>query len=152
MGYDEKEELISYGEKEELIIDAFGAFLEQSDRAPNTVADSSKLPFPKEEIKAALLQGFFSTDSNEMRGLFKSILITILPYFQPGVGSKDVGGLGLEGLDIINLDHDEMQALIKNISESSKEGKEWLAKAHAESEYYMQKLSDAERMLDENKD
>ena len=31
MGYDEKEELISYGEKEELIIDAFGAFLEQSD-------------------------------------------------------------------------------------------------------------------------
>ena len=143
---------MGYGEKEERIVNAFGMFLEHSDWGPQTVADSSKLPFPKEEIQAALLLGFFSTGHNEQRGLFKAGLINFLPYFQPGVGSKDVGGLGLESVDLNNLDHDETLALAKNMLESSKEGEEWLAKAHAESEDLMQKLSEAERILDENKD
>ena len=146
---------MGYGEKEELIINALGAFLEQCDREPQAVADSSKLPFPKEEIEAALRLAYFDGNaSNEQRSLIKSVLITTLPYFQPGVGSKDVGSLAsnLEGIDPKNLDPDESVAFFKSIVESSKKGEEWLAKANAESEAVMQELSAAERILDENKD
>lgn len=49
------------------IVQAYGKFLETSAPVPGMVADASKLPYPKEQIKDAIVAALRSTDDPQIK-------------------------------------------------------------------------------------
>lgn len=84
-------------ERAETIIQAYGAILETRAPSPGCVADVTKLPFSKQEIKDALVLGLKTTTNPQTRDLLKIGCIH-LPDWQDGVGEED------QGLDPSKLD------------------------------------------------
>lgn len=74
------------------IIQKYGSVLENEAPAAGCVADVTKLPFPKEKIREALIIGLRSNADPEMKGMLKVAYIE-LANWQPGVG------LAHQGLD-----------------------------------------------------
>ena len=81
--------------KRENIIHEYGRVMEEN--FPSWVADESKLPYPKQEIKKALISALRDEDDFVMKELLKAGYIQ-LANWQPNVGEKD------EGFDISNID------------------------------------------------
>lgn len=81
---------IQSGNEAERIVQAYGEFLETNAPTPGTVADISKLPFPKEKIKQALLYAIKTSDDSELVSAMKTTYI-LLADWQEGVGNEDIG-------------------------------------------------------------
>ena len=72
------------------IIQAYGKTLEMEAPASGCVADESKLPYPKDTIKKAIISGLKSTDNDQMKEHLKVGYIQLADW-QPGVGSANKG-------------------------------------------------------------
>lgn len=101
------------------IIQEFGAVLENKAPAPGCVADVTKLPFPKERIKEALIFGLRSNADPKMKEMLKVAYIE-LANWQPRVGSDD------QGLDTskLNLEGD-VEALARSVLAQTQRQDEW---------------------------
>ena len=77
------------------IVRSYGAFLEHSAPAPGCVADASKLPFPKAEIRQAMLMAMALTDDEDMRNNLRGAYLW-LANWQENVGEADQGIDGRE--------------------------------------------------------
>lgn len=74
----------------EKIIQEYGNFLQFYAPTSGCVADVGKLPYPKENIKAALIIGLKATDDSKMCEMLKSAFIQLADW-QEGVGEFDQG-------------------------------------------------------------
>jgi hypothetical protein len=74
----------------EKVVQAYGAVLQHDAPAPGCVADASKLPYPKEQIKQALITALRLTKDAPAREHLKVGYIQ-LANWQPGVGDVDLG-------------------------------------------------------------
>lgn len=126
----------------ELIVNAYGKVLEYLGPIPGaTVADESKLPFPKEKIQAAILMALTSTSDREQRTILKNGFL-FLADFQPDVGGQNIG-LDITSVDVNKLDDAALLAMAKNISGNSDCREQWLGRARAERQVLEQQLSAA---------
>jgi hypothetical protein len=99
------------------IINAYGAVLEKKAPCPGCVADVSKLPYPKEQIKKALIIGLMTLNDPYMKQQFKNSYIYLADW-QEGVGETDQG-INLLGMDL-NEDFKEMAQKIREQPENYK--------------------------------
>lgn len=60
------------------IVQAYGKILETSAPVPGTVADANKLPYPKQQIKDAIVAALRNTDDPKMKEHLKCGLHTII--------------------------------------------------------------------------
>jgi hypothetical protein len=72
------------------IVQRYGAVLETSAPASGRVADVTRLPFPKDEIKEALIVAMKATSDSKTRDMLKCAYIQLADW-QVGVGDSDVG-------------------------------------------------------------
>lgn len=121
----------------ELIINAYGKTLEHLAPAPGTVADESKLPFPKDHIKQAILCALKATQLPTQKQALKVAYLQ-LADFQSGVGGKNAG-LDLSNVDVSRLTQDDLLALANNMASSQ----DVVSKARAESEQLATELAAA---------
>jgi hypothetical protein len=101
------------------IINKFGSVLEHEAPAPGCVADVTKLPFPKDQIRQALIIGLRANSDPKMKEMLKVAYIE-LANWQPGVGSVD------QGLDAskLNLSGD-IEALADKVLAQTQRQEEW---------------------------
>ena len=118
------------------IIQAYGKTLENYAPTPGCVVDSSKLPYPKQEIKAALISGLKAIDDPQMEEHLKIAYIQ-LSNWQKGVGETD------QGIDLKNIDPNQSaEELAKAIIDQSSGSKYWGALVLKEQGALKQELED----------
>ena len=118
------------------IIQVYGSILENQSPPPGSVADLSKLPYQKEQIKQALIIGMHSTDDEKMREMMKFGFVE-LANWQKGVGDKD------QGLDISKIDlNDDPGKAIEQFRKQSDDYKKWSSIVEAERESSEKDLRD----------
>ena len=127
----------SEARESELIINAYGKTLEHLAPVPGTIADESKLPFPKSGIKQAILYALKVSQQPTQKQVLKAAYLK-LADFQPGVGSKNVG-FDLSGVDTSRLTQDDLLALANDMESSQ----DLLAHARAEAEQLTAELAAA---------
>jgi hypothetical protein len=116
---------ISHAEAEK-VVQAYGAILQHSAPAPGCVADISKLPYPKEQIKQALITALRLTKDAPVREQLKGGYV-LLANWQPGVGSTDLG------LDISRIDQtDDTQKQAQQVVAQSSDFGKWTPIVNAE--------------------
>ena len=105
----------------EAVIQVYGEVLEDSAPSPGCVADVSKLPFPKDTIKAAIITALNHTYNRQMKEYLKTAYIS-LSGWQEGVGETD------QGLDVLNMDtNQDLAALAEDIVNQSESTDKWTA-------------------------
>jgi hypothetical protein len=103
------------------IVQAYGKILETSAPAPGTVADVSKLPYPKQRIKEAIVAALRSTDNPQLKEQLKVAYI-LLSSWQEDVGPEN------QGMDMSTLDlKQDPKLLAKEALEHSAEFEKWAA-------------------------
>jgi flagellar basal body-associated protein FliL len=116
------------------IIQAYGKILETSTPVPGTVADASKLPYPKQQIKDAIVAALRSTDDQQMEEYLKAGYIQLSDW-QEGVGETN------QGLDVSALDMDQdAESLAKAVFEQSSGSQKWPEMAQKEYKVLKQEL------------
>ena len=116
------------------IVQAYGKILETSAPVPGTVADASKLPYPKQQIKDAIVAALRSTDDPQMKEHLKVGYIQLADW-QEGVGETN------QGLDVSALDmNQDAESLAKAVFEQSSGSEKWTAMAQKEQEDLKQEL------------
>jgi len=124
------------GKEAEKIIQSYGAVLQTEAPQPGCVADTIKLPFPKEKIKAALIFGLKGTDDQQTKEMLKVGYIQLAEW-QEGVGEIDVG------LDLSNMDlNDDPVKLAEQVSAQGSGHEKWQPIVKAEQERLKQELVD----------
>jgi hypothetical protein len=108
------------------IAGAYGAVLEYRAPTPGMVADSSNLPYPKNEIKKAIVTLLNSDVGSEMNEHLRATYI-LLGNWQEGVGSRTAG------VDFTNMDLNvDPRELAMRIVEQGASGDSWVEKANEE--------------------
>lgn len=116
------------------IVQAYGKVLETSAPVPGTVADTNKLPFPKQVIKNAIIAALHSIDDPQMKEHLKSAYIQLSDW-QEGVGKSN------QGLDISTIDlRQDTESFAKAVMEKSSGSEKWLDTAKKEHEALEQEL------------
>jgi peptidoglycan/LPS O-acetylase OafA/YrhL len=83
----EPEAVVQIDESEVMkMIEDFGRTLSSVQRGPDELIDESRLPYPKDRIRAALLLGLKSRSSGQERAML-AVGLEFLAFFQPGVGT-----------------------------------------------------------------
>jgi len=101
------------------IIGEYGKVLEKSAPSPGCAADVSKLPYPKQVIKSALISGLNAINNPQMQQHFKIAFIN-LSRWQEGVGESD------QGINISEIDRNQdAEAIAKALKEQSSGDKDW---------------------------
>lgn len=101
------------------IISRFGSVLEHESPAPGCVADITRLPFPKDQIRRALIIGLRANKDPKMKEMLKVAYLE-LANWQPGVGSEN------QGLDVSKLDIDsDVEALARAVVNQTQRQDEW---------------------------
>ena len=119
----------------ELIINAYGKTLENLGPIPgSSVADEQKLPFPKAQIKSAIIFALRVNPDKKQQEILKTCYL-FLADFQPGVGMKNIG-FELSPADVSTLSDSEVIAIANAMGESES----WLAKSSAELALLQQEL------------
>lgn len=117
------------------IIQAYGKTLENYAPTPGCVADSSKLPYPKQEIKAALISGLQAIYDSQMKEHLKIAYIQLSDW-QEGVRDTD------QGIDLKNIDPNQStEELAKAITDQSSR-EDWGAIVLKEQDALKQELKD----------
>jgi hypothetical protein len=123
-------------EEAEKIIQAYGAVLQTQAPPPGCVADTDKLPFPKQKIKAALIISLKATTDQRMREMLKVGYIQLADW-QEGVGETD------QGLDLPNVDlNDDPVKLAQQVLAQGSGYEKWQPVVEAEQEKLKQELVD----------
>lgn len=118
----------------EEIIQAYGAVLQTQVPTPGCVADISKLPFPKEKIKTALIIGLKATNDKEMKEMLKVAYIQLADW-QEGGGESD------QGLDLSNMNiDDDPRKLAEQVLAQGSSHEKWKPVVQAEQEKLKQEL------------
>jgi hypothetical protein len=116
------------------IVQAYGKILETSAPVPGTVADASKLPYPKQQIKEAIVAALRSTDDPQIREHLKIGYIQLSDW-QEGVGETN------QGLDVSALDmNQDAESLAKAVFEQSSGSEKWTAMVQKEQEELKREL------------
>ncbi len=118
------------------IVGNYGEILEKSAPAPGCAADVKKLPYPKKEIKEALIKVLKNTDDPQMKEHLKIGYIS-LSNWQEGVGEKD------QGVDFSKIDRNQSAEDIARSMVSAEQalgGKDWSKVILDEQETLMQEL------------
>jgi len=120
----------------EVIIQAYGKVLETDAPAPGFVADESKLPYPKDTIKKAIIAGLKSLGNDQMKEYLKVSYIQLADW-QVGVEPTN------QGLDLsaINMNQNT-ESLAKAVLEKSTGSENWTAKVQNEQETLKQELQE----------
>jgi hypothetical protein len=118
------------------IIQDYGYALEYEAPYPGTVADQNKLPYPKEQIKAALIIAMRFAEDEKMKEAFKVGFLS-LACWQEGVGDEDQG-LDFSKIDL-NGDPDEA---IKKYTEQREGGEKWTKLFSNETDSLAKELQD----------
>jgi hypothetical protein len=122
---DSKESLEEKMRQVMTVINAYGAFLmSEKAPAPGCIADTSKLPFPKALLKAALMVGIRTSNSPEATTILAHGYYQ-LANFQDGVGEIDVG------IDATRLDM-RSSDLARQVLEQAERHDQFSAKSEAE--------------------
>ena len=135
------EEISSIGKAEDIadevmfIIQAYGKLLENYAPTPGCVADSSKLPYPKQEIKAALISGLKAIDDPQMKEHLKIAYIQLSDW-QKGVGDTD------QGIDFKNIDPNQSAEKLAKAIINQSSSKDWGAIVLKEQDALKQELKD----------
>ncbi len=120
----------------EKIIQAYGAVLKTQAPTPGCVADTSKLPCPKEKIKAAIIIGLKATNGQQMKEMLKVAYIQLADW-QEGVGGTD------QGLDLSNMDlNDDPVKLAQQVLAQGSGHEKWQPVVQSEQEKLKQELVD----------
>jgi len=77
-------------QKAMLIVQSYGAVLEENSPTPGYVADVATLPFPKELIKAAIRIALLCAKEQELHAALTTAYLSIA-HWQEGVGEKQIG-------------------------------------------------------------
>ncbi len=118
------------------IIQAHGKALETSAPAIGCVADESKLPYPKDTIKNAIIAELRSTEDKQMKDHLKVGYIQLADW-QPGIGEND------QGLDLSAIDgSQDTDSLASAILEQSSGLEAWAAIVQKEQEALKQELEE----------
>jgi hypothetical protein len=103
------------------VINEFGSVLDRGKPAPGCVADLTKLPFPKEQIRQALIIGLRSNPDPKMKQMLRMAYIE-LANWQPGVGVED------QGLDTSKLNlAEDVEGLARDVLGQMQRQDEWSA-------------------------
>jgi len=116
------------------IIKAYGKILETSAPVPGTVVDASKLPFPKQQIKDAIVAALRSTDDPHMKEHLKVGYIQLSDW-QEGVGETNQG----HDVSALYMNQDA-EPLAKAVFEQSSGSQKWTAMAQKEQKALKQEL------------
>ena len=115
----------------ELIVNAYGKTLEYLSPSPLYVADENKLPFPKEQVKSALLLMLHVTADEKKRESLK-VGYLMLADFQPDVGDKDIGVNVDDLVNSASMSTEELLASAKRFTETMDGSDKWRARADSE--------------------
>lgn len=115
------------------IIQKYGAILENGAPAPGCVADASKLPFSKGQIKEALVIGLKATTDTKMKEMLKVAYIQLADW-QDGVGSSD------QGIDLSRINPEDDVKLAEQVLAKSGGHDKWAPIALAEGEALKKEL------------
>ncbi len=118
------------------IIQKYGAVMEHQSPTPGCVADLSKLPYMKEQIKEALVIGLKADANPQMKEMLKVGYLQLADW-QEGVGDTD------QGIDLTNadLDDDPMKSAESVLAQSTGHEK-WSSIAQAEQAALKQELKE----------
>jgi len=117
------------------VVRTYGDVLESGAPAPGCVADVNKLPFPKAEIKEALVHALRVSSDTKMKESLKFAYIQLADW-QEGVGAND------QGFDISKVDQTaSIEDQAKQIS-SMNIGHEWSLLSLAEGEHLKKELEE----------
>jgi len=104
----------------------YGALLEHGAPVPGTVADITKLPYPKSEIREALIVILQATSDRYMREQLKIAYISLAGW-QEGVGCSNIG------LDLVNMElSQDPKALVEQVLARGKDYEKWAPIVEAE--------------------
>jgi hypothetical protein len=124
------------GERVLDIVTKYGAVLESEAPMPGCVADVTKLPFPKAEIKEALVHALRVTSDAKMKDFLKIAYVQLADW-QEGVGANN------PGLDIGKVDRSaSIEAQAIQIASMSKGQNKWSQLALAEGESLKKELEE----------
>ncbi len=119
-----------------MIVQAYGKVLETDAPTPGTVADASKLPYPKQQIKEALVAAIAAEPDHQTREHLKVAYISLADW-QDGVGVAN------KALDVASLDRDQgTNALAKQVVAAVESGKDWTNAAKREAETLKKELEE----------
>jgi hypothetical protein len=117
------------------IIQRYGKVVENEAPAPGCVADAGKLPYPKAQIKEALIIGLrFAKDPKMADALMASYLQ--LSDWQEGVGQANQG---FDVEELLAANHD-VKTLIEKVAEQSQLNDKWTTAVASEQEALKQDL------------
>ncbi len=122
----------------EKIIQSYGALLAESSPSSGTIADSSKLPYPKQKIRQAILLAIGAVQDTQQKEMLK-IGFLQLADFQEGVGEHLVG-IDISKMDVGNTDVEE---LARQVLSQSDGYEKWRHVVHEEREALKTELQNA---------
>ena len=124
----------SSGVSPNVIVAEFGAFWGTRAPAPGCVADATELPYPKEEIKQAILVMLTETNDSQLREHLKFAYVSLADW-QAGVGPTH------QGLDITKLDRSvPAPDLLNAVGTGGEEMHKWQPLVKAEQEALIDEL------------
>ena len=132
VSYSTEREQTIYGNKDtmpfeevETIVREFGLFIVKC-KPPLAISfhDIETLPYPKDKIRDALIQGIRVTDNSEMLRSMRGALFTCLPCFQAQVGLTPISTSNFDAVEMLNQSSslptsDEMQAMATKFLEGN---------------------------------
>ena len=125
-------------EKAAAIVRAYGAFLARGNAPGTIIVDEKKLPYPKKEIKAAILQALRLEPSlTGQKALIRSYFA--LSDFQPNVGDRGIRLPEPPSTDPSKLDPAWIHESAKEVLAAAP----WLELSRAETKVLDQELKDA---------
>ena len=141
-------------EEVEAIVKEFGSFVLQCNPPlVNSFHDIESLPYPKNKIRDALIQGIRLTDNSEMLRSMRGALFTCLPCFQAQVGSKPISISNSDATAILdqsspNPTPDEMQEMAEKFLEGNNVGNEKIPELQ---QLFEKDVSEYSQILDQQK-
>ncbi len=137
-GADKKSEVRITPEMAEKIINAFGVVLEKESPTTGCVKDVSRLPYPKEKIKQALIVGLRSVTDRQIKEYLKMAYISLADW-QDGVGEKTLG-LSTSKLDL----NQSIETLAEEIGQQTEGFEKWKPIIQADLKRLQNELRDLE--------
>jgi len=116
------------------IIQDYGDIIVNSAPTPGCVADESKLPYPKEKIKEAIIWGLRNTEDPDAINSLKFGYVQLASW-QPGIGESD------KGLDLTKLDlNQDIMIHAEEIIKQTGGSNDWKEASESERETLYQEL------------
>lgn len=118
------------------IINTFGEVLEKEAATAGSVKDVSRLPYPKKQIKLALIMGLMSVADPQMKEHLKTAYISLADW-QEEVGEKTLG------MNTMNMDpNQDVKELAKQVSQQMVGYDKWIPVVQTDLDRLQKELKD----------